>query len=224
MPRRRSALPVIVIAVAGVAIVGALLVPGVVEQWLQAINGGSKSASTSADAADATSGDNEHAQRSDDPAVQKQLDYVLAYWSDYNLDEYGMLDDNDCVNFTSQSLIERGWEMDEEWWTEGTGMDFDYTTAWVSSTSFMHYLESSDRVRALSDKQRDQVKLGDIVQFDWDDSGDRDHTAIVTAIEGSGDDITIYYAGHTDDTDYRSVDTAITELHPGGRAYYWSVL
>ena len=35
--------------------------------------------------------------------------------------------------------------------------------------------------------------------------------------------ITILYAGHTDPTWDRSVDWAITELHPGGVAYYWSI-
>ncbi len=162
-------------------------------------------------------------QQSDDPAVQAQLDYVHRYWKRYNLAEYGELDDNDCVNFTSQSLIARGWQMDEEWWTEGTGIDFDYTPAWVSSTAFRDYLEESGRATALSDEQRDQVKLGDVVQFDWDNSGDRDHTGIVTRIEGSGDDIRISFAGHTDDSDYRSVDTAITEDHPGASVYYWSI-
>ncbi|MCU1635883.1 MAG: hypothetical protein JWQ68_1122 [Cryobacterium sp.] len=158
-----------------------------------------------------------------DAAVQRQLAYVLAHWSDYNVDEYGSLGTTDCVNFASQSLIERGWEMDEEWWTEGIGDDFSFSSAWVSSTAFMYYLYESGRATPLTDDQRDQVKLGDIAQFDWDDSGDRDHTAIVTRIEGSGDDIRVFYGGHTDDTDYRSVDYAITEKHPGGTAYYWSV-
>ncbi len=227
MPTRSFLVPAAVLGLAGLAVAGAVWGPGLVEQ--SGLFAGSSAAApsqtmrSSADAAD-ESDERAHEQHASDPAVQAQLDYVLAYWSDYNLDDYGMLDDNDCVNFTSQSLIARGWEMDEDWWTEGTGVDFDYTTAWVSSTSFMRYLETSDRVRELSESQRDQVKLGDIVQFDWDDSGDRDHTGIVTAIEGSGDDLTIYYAGHTDDTEFRSVDVAITEIHPGGRVYYWSVL
>lgn len=158
-----------------------------------------------------------------DPAVQKQLTYALAHWQDYNVAEYGVLGTTDCVNFASQTLIERGWEMDDQWWTSGTGADFRFSSPWVSSTAFMRYLDASGRATALTDEQRDQVKLGDIVQFDWDNSGDRDHTAIVSRIEGTGDDLVIYYAGHTDDTDYRSVDWAITVKHPGGTAYYWSV-
>ncbi|WP_166789329.1 MULTISPECIES: amidase domain-containing protein [unclassified Cryobacterium] len=155
--------------------------------------------------------------------MQAQLSYALAHWKDYNTDQYGVVTGNDCVNFTSQSLVARGWAMDETWWTSGTGSDFDFSSPWVSSTAFMNYLADSGRATALTDDQRDQVKLGDVVQFDWDNTGDRDHTAVVSRIEGTGDDIVIYYAGHTDDTDYLSVDVAITEKHPGGTAYYWSI-
>jgi hypothetical protein len=158
-----------------------------------------------------------------DVNVQAQLDYMLTYWTDYNTDQYGVVVGTDCVNFTSQSLIERGWAMDDKWWASGTGSDFTFSSPWVSSTAFMNYVADTGKATALTDDQRDQVKLGDVVQFDWDNSGDRDHTAVITRIEGSGDDIQLFYAGHTDDTDYRSVDFAITENHPGGTAYYGSL-
>ncbi|TDW30337.1 amidase domain-containing protein [Cryobacterium psychrophilum] len=159
------------------------------------------------------------------PAVQAQLDYALAHWDkgNYNTAEYGVLGINDCVNFASQTLIARGWQMDATWNSPRDGDAYSASAAWRSSTALMHYLAGSGKVTALTDDQRDQVKLGDIVQFDWDNSGDRDHTGVVSRIEGSGDDIVIYYAGHTEDSDYRSVDFAITERHPGGTAYYWSV-
>ena len=155
--------------------------------------------------------------------VEAQVAYMLAHWSSYNTADYGVIADNDCVNFTSQSLIQRGWEMDDAWWSKGKGGSFTHSAAWISSTAMMKYLASSGRVTALTDDQRDEVKVGDIAQFDWDNSGDRDHTGVVTRIEGSGDNIEIFYAGHTDDTDYRSVDYAITEKHPGATAYYWSI-
>lgn len=158
-----------------------------------------------------------------DPAVQAQLAYALAHWSDYNFDDYGTLVGNDCVNFASQSLIVRGWQMDDDWWTNGTGAEFAHSSAWVSSTAFHDYLEESGRATALSDAQRDQVKLGDIVQFDWDNSGDRDHTGIVTGVEVANGQTTIRFAGHTEDSDYRSVDAAITVDHPGASVYYWSI-
>jgi hypothetical protein len=155
--------------------------------------------------------------------VKAQVAYVLAHWNSYNTADYGVFAENDCVNFTSRSLIQRGWAMDDEWWAKGTGDAFTQSSAWISSTAMMRYLASSGRASALSDDQRDRVKLGDVVQFDWDNSGDRDHTGVVTRIKGSGDNIEIFYAGHSDDTDYRSVDYAITEKHPGATAYYWSI-
>lgn len=156
-------------------------------------------------------------------SVRAQVDYLLAHWTNYNTGSYGVVSDNDCVNFTSQSLVQRGWAMDADWWSQGTGSSFTHSSAWVGSTAFRNYLASSGRATALTDEQRDQVKVGDVVQFDWDNSGDRDHTGVVTRIEGAGDDIVISYAGHTDDTDYLSVDYAITVKHPGATAYYWSI-
>lgn len=156
--------------------------------------------------------------------VDAQMAYVFTHWNDYNLAEYGSLVDTDCANFASQSLLERGWTMDEDWWAEGTGDDFDFSKAWVSSTFFMNYVEEHPELAtALDDTQRNQVKVGDIVQFDWDNSGDRDHTGIVSKVETTDAGTQVYYAGHTDDTDYRTVDEAITVIHPGASVYYWSI-
>jgi len=154
--------------------------------------------------------------------LDAQMTYVLAHWSERNISEYGTLVDNDCVNFTSQSLIERGWEMDDAWWHTQTGGVDKYSSAWISSTSMMKYFAARPALAtALTDDQRDSVVVGDIVQFDWDNSGDRDHTGIVTRVEGAGADRQIFFAGHSLDSDYRSVDVAITTDHPGGTAYYW---
>jgi len=130
-------------------------------------------------------------------AVTAQMDYALAHWNveNYNTADWGVLGIN----------------------------AYDASAAWRSSTAFMNYIASTGRATALTDQQRDQVKVGDIVQFDWDNSGDRDHTGIVTKVEKVGDTVAISFAGHTLDSDYRSVDTAITVDHPGGTAYYWSV-
>jgi hypothetical protein len=158
-------------------------------------------------------------------AVSAQLEYVREHWDATDSDEFGFLPENDCMNFTSQSLLARGWATDDEWWYSEDGDEWSHPTAWVSSTSFMEYLEEHpERATALTDDQRDRVKVGDVVQFDWDDSGDRDHTGVVTSVTTELDgSITILYAGHTDATWDRSVDWAINELHPGGVAYYWSI-
>jgi Putative amidase domain len=224
--RRRRAL---VLAAAAVVLVAV----GATIAWSAVQQGGESSAAapaadtatapTAEPAADAADGELDTAGLS--ASVAAQLEYAHAHWDDTKSDRFGFIDENDCVNFASQSLLARGWEVDDEWWYDEDGDADASSDAWISSTMLRWYLEDHpERATALTDDQRDQVKVGDLVQFDWDDSGDRDHTGIVTAVITEADgSITIEYAGHTDATWDRSVDWAITEYHPGGVAYYWSI-
>jgi hypothetical protein len=153
--------------------------------------------------------------------LDKQLRYVLTYWKHYN-PAYEPLADNDCVDFTSQSMLLRGWK-EQGAWTHAPAV-LDSGIAWRSSTALRDFLSAHPELATpLTDRQRAKVKLGDIAQFDWDRTGDRDHTGVVTRIVHTATGIKIYFAGHTKDSAYRSVDTAITKDHPGGVAYYWSV-
>ncbi|KQQ10179.1 amidase domain-containing protein [Rathayibacter sp. Leaf296] len=144
--------------------------------------------------------------------LASQLDYVETYWNEYNSAQYGVIGGNDCVNFASQSLIARGWSMDSEWsFSAGGG----YSSAWASSTAFNSYLAAHpERATPLANDQRDQVEVGDVVQFDWDGSGDWDHTGIVTSVDGD----TILYASHTVDNFDQDIDSA-----SAGRIMFWSV-
>jgi hypothetical protein len=159
------------------------------------------------------------------PSVAAQLEYAYAHWDDADSERFGVIDENDCVNFTSQTLFARGWATDDEWWYDEGGDAYASSDAWISSTLLRDYLEQHpERATPLADDQRARVKVGDIVQFDWDDSGDRDHTGIITAVVTKSDgSIDLEYAGHTDATWDRSVEWSITEQHPGGVAYYWSI-
>lgn len=155
-----------------------------------------------------------------DPRITAQMAYVNAHWNDYNGAEYGVLRGNDCVNFASQSLIKRGWTMDDAW-------SFDlatnnYSLPWASSTAFDAYLLAHpERALPLTDEQRSEVKVGDIVQFDWDRSGDRDHTGIVTAVIKTDAGVQVEYAGHTFNTISQSVDESLA--NSGGTVSYWSI-
>lgn len=156
------------------------------------------------------------------PEVQAQIEYVATYWSDYNADEYGVLGEDDCVNFASQSLVARGWVQQEEW-THDADDVFSSGVAWRSSTSFQEWMSRHPELGTeLDDSQRAEVRVGDIVQFDWDLSGDRDHTGVVTAVTTTLDgETSIEFAGHTLDSYDRDVDEAITVDHPGAAVYYW---
>jgi hypothetical protein len=154
--------------------------------------------------------------------IDRELQYVLKYWKHYN-PAFEAVADNDCVDFTSQALLERGWTQ-QGTWTHDAANVYGSGAAWISSTSFRDFMAAHPELgTALTDSQRDQVKVGDIAQFDWDGSGDRDHTGVVTKVVKKNGRTEIFFAGHTNDSDFRSVDDAITKDHPGGIAYYWSL-
>ncbi|NQX29045.1 amidase domain-containing protein [Microbacteriaceae bacterium VKM Ac-2854] len=158
-------------------------------------------------------------------AVRAQLDYALAHWADTENAEFGHLGVTDCVNFTSQTLLARGWQQDDDWWYANDGGSVDYAPAWISSTALMNYLlDRPEKAVALDDEQRASVALGDIVQFDWDRSGDRDHTGVITAVHTDESGRTrLRYACHSGGEDYYDIDTEITKRHPDAAVYYWSL-
>lgn len=153
-----------------------------------------------------------------DAGVQAQIDYVLRHWNDYNTAEFMVLSGYDCANFASQSLLARGWQQDDGWYYNGGAT----SPSWVSSTAMRDYLLSRpDRATPLDDSQRDQVRVGDIAQFDWDASGDRDHTAVVTRVEHGDGYTKVWVGGHTKDADYWDVDEALAS--GGGTVSYFSI-
>ena len=139
-----------------------------------------------------------------DEHITAQTDYMLAYWSSYN-PAYAAISDADCANFTSQGLIARGWTMDSEWWYSNG----QSSPSWISSTAFSDYLLAHPERATYLGSDRSTVKVGDIVQFDWDASGDLDHTTTVTRVDHTADGVKVYVAGHTKDSDYWDVDDAI---------------
>jgi hypothetical protein len=145
---------------------------------------------------------------------------VLAYWTSYNSAVYPVISGYDCANFASQALIARGWAMDAGWYLDlATGA---MSPSWASSTALRDYLYTrTDRATPLDDSQRDVVKVGDIAQFDWDSSGDRDHTAVVTRVEHTDAGTKVWVGGHTKDADYWDVDTALAT--GGGSVSYFSI-
>ncbi|MET0725035.1 MAG: amidase domain-containing protein [Leifsonia sp.] len=151
-----------------------------------------------------------------DEHIVAQTAYVLSHWTDYNPD-FISLDGNDCVNFTSQGLLARGWTMDGEWWYNAGAT----SAPWVSSTAFSAYLSAHpERATYLGDNRVD-VKVGDVVQFDWDRSGDLDHTTTVTRVDHTDNGVKVYVAGHTKDSDFWDVDEALAT--GGGTAVFWSI-
>jgi len=155
-----------------------------------------------------------------DARIKKQLDFVDKRWNTRENSEYLYIEQNDCANFASQTLAARGFQQSWAW----AQKDKLPTAAWVRATELNSYLRSLPGVKRLSDGQRDRVKLGDLVFFDWDRSGDSDHVGVVNLIQHQADGtVKIFYAGHTSHKHYRSVDWAIQVLNPNSRVEYLSL-
>ena len=157
--------------------------------------------------------------------VDRQLQYAFTYWKDYNLDEWSVFSDNDCGNFVNQTLVARGWEQSEDWYSDyaTTG---DYSLSWIRGNEMDDYLDSRPDTTRVELTDRASVKLGDVVMFDWDPGDDNgvDHTMLVSRIDTNPDGtIAIELAGHTVDAQYRDLDYAITVENPGGTAHFYSI-
>ncbi|WP_156888080.1 amidase domain-containing protein [Microbacterium indicum] len=158
-------------------------------------------------------------------AVDRQLQYAMKYWKDYNSATWGDYNPSggDCMNFVSQALAARGWQQSTAWYNDGTSS----TENWRYVPTFQTWMTANAAelgVTQLSLDQRDQVKIGDLVVFDWNDTGTPDHIQMISnIIENDDGTRTIQMVGHNEDSDYRDLDQTITVDHPGANAWFWSI-
>lgn len=121
--------------------------------------------------------------------VDKQLNYALTYWREYNGDHYMDFGPTggDCMNFVSQTLAARGMPEDplevgpvDGWYnTYGPGDNVDnwktWTTApWISVSNFDRYITTKQAELNLTmydlldlGFDRSKLRLGDVVLFEW---------------------------------------------------------
>ncbi len=139
--------------------------------------------------------------------LDKQMAYAGAHWSLTASTVFGYIPGNDCADFTSQMLLARGWKQSWQWYDTGAAPRTKRPVAsltWISSTAMSDWLRTRpDLAEHLSYAQadRDQVVVGDIVQFNWDDKaspGMWQHTAVVSKVvtlpNGHHD---FFYTAHT---------------------------
>jgi hypothetical protein len=156
--------------------------------------------------------------------VDRQLQYAMAHWSNYNLAEYGNMNSigGDCANFVSQTLIARGWQQRSDWYNRDGGAQ--HSATWTYCPSMDPWLDTNAATfgltrRPLSDRK--DVRVGDIVMWDWNGNGSPDHTTIVSEVFPQTDGtVLIKSASHNEDGPYRDLDEMITVQHPGGTAWF----
>ncbi len=156
------------------------------------------------------------------PAALKQASFLTSTWNSRKPGKYGYYVGVNCANWASQSLLKRGYKTTSKWHprlsrTRGA------TKAWISSTALRAFMLDTGRAVELTDVQRDQVRVGDIVQFDWWNKGAKEHTGVVSAIVPTSAGLKIYYASHTAHGLYWSVDRSIQVAYPGAKVTYLSL-
>ncbi|PZE69498.1 amidase domain-containing protein [Curtobacterium sp. MCBD17_021] len=157
-------------------------------------------------------------------AVDRQLEYAMRHWSDYNTAEFGTMNPigGDCANYVNQTLQARGWEQRDDWYNRAGGAE--HSATWTYCPAMDPWLDQNAATFGLTRRtsdEREHVKVGDIVMFDWNANGSPDHTTIVSEVFTETDGtIRIKSASHNQDGPYRDLDEMITVQHPGGTAWF----
>ncbi|WP_267424216.1 MULTISPECIES: amidase domain-containing protein [unclassified Curtobacterium] len=157
-------------------------------------------------------------------AVDRQLEYAMRHWKDYNLAEYGTMNPigGDCANYVNQTLVARGWKQRADWYNRSGGAA--HSATWTYCPTMDPWLDANAATFGLTRRsldERDKVKVGDIVFFDWNHNDSPDHTTIVSEVFTEPDGtIRIKSASHNQDGPYRDLDEMITVQHPGGTAWF----
>jgi hypothetical protein len=157
--------------------------------------------------------------RAKSATVIKQISYAQEHYKSPNKEAFGDLGGTDCVNFVSQTLLSRGWKLNPDWTYKP-----EFSRAWISSTGFREYLLTKPELATeLTWEERDMVQVGDVVQFDWDNSGDRDHTAIISGIEIINGKRELLHTSHSPGAFDWSITELIAEQDERTRVYFWKL-
>lgn len=112
--------------------------------------------------------------------------YANTWWDSYN-PAYPRFD-VDCTNYVSQCLRAGGAPMwgypnrEKGWWIGGG----TWSLSWSTSHSLRWYLAGSTRgLTATQVSSADQLDLGDVIVYDFQNDGRFDHSTIVTAKDGT---------------------------------------
>ncbi|MFI2858652.1 amidase domain-containing protein [Paenibacillus sp. JSM ZJ436] len=100
----------------------------------------------------------------------------------------------DCTNYISQCLfagkapIHYTGKRETGWWYKGyVGGREWWSYSWAVSNSFARYLEySGSGLRGEQVERAEQLRLGDVIVYDWDGDGAFQHSTIVTAFDAGG--------------------------------------
>lgn len=119
---------------------------------------------------------------------RKAVQYAERWWNSYN-PKYEQFE-NDCTNFISQCLHEGGAPMrgypnrGSGWWMQNNNWSY----SWSVAHSLKNYLANSTTgLRAKEVSSARELKLGDVICYDFEGDGRYNHNTIVTAKDANGE-------------------------------------
>ena len=132
---------------------------------------------------------------------QAAVAYAEKWWNDYN-PKFKKFD-VDCTNYVSQCLFAGGAPMrgypsrTRGWWMQNNNWSFSWTVA----NALTQYLSTSKTgLRAKQVSNPKELKLGDVICYDFQGDGRFDHTTIVTDHDADGMPLV---NAHTDNSRHR---------------------
>ncbi len=123
----------------------------------------------------------------------KAIRYAELWWNDFNPTFANLHDD--CTNFISQCLFAGRLPMASAasrasgWWYQiGRANENEpWSYSWAISQLLYHYLTHQIGAKRVASAK--ELKMGDLIFYDWDGSGRFHHTAIVTDFDEYGDPV-----------------------------------
>ncbi len=117
--------------------------------------------------------------------------YAERWWNARNPEYQDM--GVDCTNYISQTMAAGGLPQhatgrrDSGWWYRAAAHPA-WSYSWAVANAFAHYLQRRDnRVRAVLVQNPRELKLGDVICYDWQGNGAYNHSTVVTAHDAAGD-------------------------------------
>lgn len=129
--------------------------------------------------------------------------YARRWWYRHN-PNYLYFRGNDCTNFVSQCVFAGGSPLvyhanpTYNWWYKGSGKQTDrWSLSWTTAHSFYWFLATSAErgvgLQARPVSRAKDLKIGDLISYDWQNDGRWDHTAIVVAHNRSGEPLVSFH-------------------------------
>lgn len=118
--------------------------------------------------------------------------YAELWWNGFNPNFVKFLDD-DCTNFISQCMLSGGVRMTggqsraTGWWYrfgDASGQA-QWSFSWSVANALHQYLVGAGGAKGVSSAR--ELKVGDLIMYDWGGSGRYGHSTMVVDFDGNGD-------------------------------------